>query len=77
MRFHLPNGKDASLHPSSGLAARARELDSTRGVVYVEALETRALFLCNNTPVPALPALLLSAARMDTSLDGSRMVVDR
>jgi len=77
MRFHLPNGKDASLHPSSGLAARSRELDSTCGVVYVEALETRALFLCNNIPVPALHALLLSAARVDTSLDGSRMVVDR
>eukprot|EP00873_Tetraselmis_striata_P028313 jgi/Tetstr1/448577/TSEL_035826.t1 len=77
MRFHLATGKDGALHPSSGLAGRARELDAACVVAFVEALETRALFLCNNTPMPALPALLLSASQVDTTLDASRMVVDR
>lgn len=45
-------------------------------LAYVELLETRRTYLSNLTPLPALPALLLTAERVDADMVASRFLVD-
>lgn len=60
----------------SVLSAQASEIGHQTALFFVELLETRRAYLSNLTPVPALPALLLTAERMDADSAGQRFMVD-
>jgi hypothetical protein len=58
------------------LAAQAGELGPGTALLYVELLETRRAYLGNLTPLPALPASLLTALRVDADAAVQRFLVD-
>lgn len=58
------------------LAAQAGELGPGTALLYVELLETRRAYLGNLTPLPTLPASLLTAQRVDCDAEASRFLVD-
>ncbi|BDA42246.1 probable ATP-dependent RNA helicase DHX34 [Coccomyxa sp. Obi] len=67
---------EAAIHPGSVLSAAAPDLGPKTVLAYVELLDTRRSFLSNLTPLPALPALLLTADRVDADMAASRFLVD-
>ncbi|CAL8468067.1 g7606 [Coccomyxa elongata] len=67
---------EAAIHPGSVLSAAAPDLGPKTVLAYVELLETRRTYLSNLTPLPALPALLLTAEHVDADMVASRFLVD-
>ncbi|KAK9901707.1 hypothetical protein WJX75_009557 [Coccomyxa subellipsoidea] len=67
---------EAAIHPGSVMCASASDLGPGTALAYVELLETRRAYLSNLTPLPALPALLLSAERIDADAAATRFLID-
>lgn len=63
-------------YTGSVLSAQASEIGHQTLLLFVELLETRRAYLGNLTPIPALPALLLTAERVDADSNGQRFLVD-
>lgn len=63
-------------HAGSVMCASASDLGPGTALAYVELLETRRAYLSNLTPLPALPALLLSGERIDGDAAATRFLID-
>lgn len=66
--------RGSSMGGSEGVASRGAAADAGRGdglLCYGQLMETQRPFVSSVTPLPALQALLLFSARVDTSEDAS------
>eukprot|EP00850_Spirogloea_muscicola_P001166 SM000004S15036 [mRNA] locus=s4:961290:971083:+ [translate_table: standard] len=74
--YHTKFKTNARLYPASVLATADIPISPEEVLPYASLLETTKLYLTNLIRVPSLPALLLTAHSIDTSLDMRLLLFD-